>query len=576
MIRAFFTALFFSLIALTAQAQQAWVQIEAQPTLTAAQDRARLYSGRYADVSGYYLGSGWYGIVLGPYAAVEAEALLNQLRREGGIPGDSFVADGSRFQQQFWPIGGSIAVAPAAEQPVAEPLVVTEPEAPVVSDLPDETVGEARTSEAALSEDQRKALQVALQWAGYYDSAIDGAFGRGTRSSMGAWQLANGYQATGVLTTRQRTQLMAAYNAVLEGLDLELLTDTTSGISILIPTAVVEFDRYEPPFARFKPTGELAAQVLLISQAGDSSRLAGLYEILQTLEIVPQQGTRSRTADSFSIEGIGNGIHTSIQAQVIDGQVKGFALVWPQGDDERRSRLWAEMVLSFVAIDGVLDPAVAPADEDQAIDMIAGLQVRQPRLSLSGFYLDGTGTVLTSSDAVADCERITIDTAHEATVAHVDPTLGLAVLRPGSALAPVGYGRFQTAVPRLQTEVAVAGYPYGGVLTRPSLTFGRLADIRGLNGEDEVKRLALTARPGDAGGPVLDAGGAVLGMLLPRAPLNGQDLPADVAFALDSDTILAALAAAGIGSEASDAQGFVTQETLTVQASAMTVLVSCW
>lgn len=574
MIRAFITATFLVFVAVTAQAQQAWVQIEAQPTLSAAQERARIYAGRYADVSGYYLGSGWYGIVIGPYSPAQAEATLNQLRRAGGIPGDSFVADGSRFQQQFWPIGASVAVQPPAGEPEAEPVAEAEPEP--VPDLPDETVSEARASEAALSENDRKALQIALQWAGYYDSAIDGAFGRGTRGSMESWQLANGYQATGVLTSRQRAELLAAYNAVLEGLALEPLHDTTSGIEILIPTAVVAFDRYEPPFVRFEPTGDFAAQVLLISQAGDDSRLAGLYEILQTLEIVPPQGSRSRSADAFTIEGIGNGVHTTIEARVIDGQIKGFALVWPQGDEERRSRLQAEMSRSFTSIDGVLDPAVAPADEDQAIDMVAGLQIRQPRLSLSGFYLDGHGTVLTSAEAVDSCERITIDTAHEATVALVDKTLGLAVLRPVSPLAPVGFGRFQTAVPRLQTEVAVAGYPYGGVLTRPSLTFGRLADIRGLNGEDEVKRLALTSQPGDAGGPVLDAGGAVLGMLLPRAPLNGQELPADVAFALDADTILAALSAADVGSETTDQSGYVTQEALTVQASAMTVLVSCW
>lgn len=574
MIRAFITATFLVFVAVTAQAQQAWVQIEAQPTLSAAQERARIYAGRYADVSGYYLGSGWYGIVIGPYSPAQAEATLNQLRRAGGIPGDSFVADGSRFQQQFWPIGASVAVQPPAGEPEAEPVAEAEPEP--VPDLPDETVSEARASEAALSENDRKALQIALQWAGYYDSAIDGAFGRGTRGSMESWQLANGYQATGVLTSRQRAELLAAYNAVLEGLALEPLHDTTSGIEILIPTAVVAFDRYEPPFVRFEPTGDFAAQVLLISQAGDDSRLAGLYEILQTLEIVPPQGSRSRSADAFTIEGIGNGVHTTIEARVIDGQIKGFALVWPQGDEERRGRLQAEMSRSFTSIDGVLDPAVAPADEDQAIDMVAGLQIRQPRLSLSGFYLDGHGTVLTSAEAVDSCERITIDTAHEATVALVDKTLGLAVLRPVSPLAPVGFGRFQTAVPRLQTEVAVAGYPYGGVLTRPSLTFGRLADIRGLNGEDEVKRLALTSQPGDAGGPVLDAGGAVLGMLLPRAPLNGQELPADVAFALDADTILAALSAADVGSETTDQSGYVTQEALTVQASAMTVLVSCW
>ena len=36
-------------------------------------------------------------------------------------------------------------------------------------------------------------------------------------------------------------------------------------------------------------------------------------------------------------------------------------------------------------------------------------------------------------------------------------------------------------------------------------TYGTLADTRGLNGEETVKRLALNAAPGDVGGPVFDA-----------------------------------------------------------------------
>ena len=44
--------------------QIAWVQIEAQPTLAAAQERARIYSATLPDVNGFALGSGWYGISL--------------------------------------------------------------------------------------------------------------------------------------------------------------------------------------------------------------------------------------------------------------------------------------------------------------------------------------------------------------------------------------------------------------------------------------------------------------------------------------------------------------------------------
>ena len=54
--------------ALPATAQQtAYIQVEAQRTLTGAQNAARGYSARgVEDVSGYSISSGWYAIVLGP------------------------------------------------------------------------------------------------------------------------------------------------------------------------------------------------------------------------------------------------------------------------------------------------------------------------------------------------------------------------------------------------------------------------------------------------------------------------------------------------------------------------------
>ena len=197
-------------------------------------------------------------------------------------------------------------------------------------------------------------------------------------------------------------------------------------------------------------------------------------------------------------------------------------------------------------------------------------------MSRTGFYIDAAGTVLTTAETVEQCDYLTIDTEHDATVVHTDPELGIAVLRPESPLAPMGVAAFQTSVPRLQSEIAVAGYPYGGVLVAPSLTFGRLADIRGLNGENTIKRLALTAQPGDVGGPVFDNGGAVLGMLLPRTSLNGQVLPNDVNFSVNSSQILGSLEVAGIAADVTDTVAFMAPETLTQRAADQTVLVSCW
>jgi peptidoglycan hydrolase-like protein with peptidoglycan-binding domain len=572
-----------------AQDDRAWVQIEALPTLGDAQDRVRVWSGEFEDVAGYYLESGWYGIVLGPYAEDDARRLLNRLLATGAIPDDSFLALGGNFEQQFWPIGTGAALdvnplpesdptAAVAEVPLAsteaEPLPEPEPEP---APEPDETLAEARDSEAALTGAEKEFLQTALAWAGFYDGAIDGLYGAGTRAAMEAWQAANGYDATGVLTTRQRAALIGAYNAVLEGLDLQLVRDDATGIEMQIPTGVVSFTGYEPPFARFDATGTVAgAQVLLISQPGDQNRLFGLYEILQTLAIIPENGPRERSDDSFTIEGTDGRIISRTEVRLEGTEIKGFTLVWPTGDEERRTRLLETMQASFTRLPGTLDPAIARPTEDQAVDLISGLEVRQPRLSRSGFFIDDQGTVLTTVEAVEGCDYITLDSVHRAGVALLDDALGLAVLRPETALSPLGVVAFQSGVPRLQAEIAVSGYPYGGVLARPALTFGRLADIRGLNGEEAVKRLDLVTQEGDAGGPVFDNTGAVLGMLLPPDTSGAQVLPPEVRFVVDTDAIIAALATVGITVATTDTMAFMPPETLTRAAAEVTVLVSCW
>lgn len=576
--------------ALVAQEARVWVQIEAQPTLAAAQDRVRAWSGEFDDVAGFALESGWYGIVLGPYSEADARLMLTRLLADRTIPGDSFLAFGNNFEQQFWPIGTAAAqdiqpLPPTEGTPPPDtmvnddlPVAELEPEPePEPEAEPDETAAEARDSEAALTGAEKQFLQVALEWAGFYDGAIDGLYGRGTRAAMEAWQAANGFEPTGVLTTRQRAALIAAYNAVLEGLDLQIVRDEATGIEMQIPTGVVAFAAYEPPFARFDPTGEIpAAQVLLISQSGDQSRLFGLYEILQTLAIVPEDGPRSRNDNSFSIEGSDGRIISHTEVRLDGTEIKGFTLVWPAADEERRTRLLETMQASFRPLPGTLDPAIARPTEDQAVDLISGLAVRQPRLSRSGFFVDDRGTVLTTVEAVEGCDYITLDSVHRASISLVDEGSGLAVLSPETPLSPLGVAAFQTGVPRLQAEIAVSGYPYGGVLSRPALTFGRLADIRGLSGEETVKRLDLLAQEGDTGGPVFDNTGAVLGMLLPIATDATQILPPEVRFAVDADTIIAALAPLGLDVTTTDRLAFMPPETLTRAATDITVLVSCW
>lgn len=569
----------FMFLGRTVWAQETvWVQVEAHPSLRVAQQRAQVYSGALADVNGFSLGGNWYGIMLGPYSRADAERVLQVYRSDQQIPADSFISLTSSLGQQFWPVGAnvlnrSVVTSPLLGTPAAPDNTAASQPAPQPA-LPDETRAEARRSERALSADERKDLQIALRAAGFYNAAIDGAFGPGTRGSMRDWQISNGFDDTGILTTRQRQVLTDQYNAPLISVGMARLHDPQAGIELQAPVGAVGFARYEPPFAHYDATGDLGARVLLISQPGDQATLFGLYDIMQTLEIVPLEGPRERSKDRFTLEGRGNGIVSFTQARLEGGKVKGFTLIWPAGDEDRRTRVLSEMQNSFTRFDAVLDPA-AGADAEQNIDLISGLNIRKPRLSRSGFFIDSKGMVVTAAEAVQGCTRITLNHDYQAELVTVDSALGVALLRPAKALAPMSVAQLRDAEPRLQSDVAVSGYSYEGVLGAPTLTFGKLADVKGLNGEANLTRLALAALPGDAGGPVFDTGGGVVGMLLPTAN-SSQKLPGDVSFAADAAAIRSLLDSAGTIAESNAETGALAPDDLSRIATGMTVLVSCW
>ena len=558
----------------TGWAQQGgvWIQIEAQPTRADARDRIEDYAARLADVSGHDLGSGWFAIALGPYPADDAAAALRELRARGAIPPDSFVVTGDQFRDRFYPDGTEpeVTIPQVADTTGPETQTRAEPTTPV------ETRQEALAAEATLTRPEKERLQVALEWAGTYQGAIDAAFGPGTRGAMSDWQAANGYEATGVLTTNQRAALLAAYDAVLDGMDLQLVRDAATGIAMRIPTGVVEFAAYAPPFARFQATGDVPATVLLISQAGDAARFGALYEIMQTLEVIPENGPRARSGGTFTIEGTDADIVSYTYATLEDDEIKGFSLIWPAGDEVRRSRIIAEMQRSFERTDGVLEAGLASAGEAQSVDLVSGLAVRRPIRSRSGFFVDGAGTVVTTAAAIEGCGEVVLDETHVAEVAMTDPDLGLAVLRPAGAVAPVGVARFREGIPRLQSDVAIAGFSYGGVLGAPSVTFGTLSDISGLQGEDGINRLDVSVREGDAGGPVFDSGGAVIGMLADHVATGDRVLPDGVGFSVTAETILTALDGVGVTTQATRSVVAETPEMIVRLAGEVTVLVNCW
>lgn len=577
-----------------AQEGEVWLQIEAQPTLAEAEARARAYAAEFPETEGYRLRSGWYGIMLGPYPAAEGNRRLNDLKRSRAIPADSFIAFARNFGDQYWPPEGTGAAQPAPlipepapplteapldEQPPAElPVAELPVAAPEPTDTPDETRAEARDSEALLTEDQRKDLQVALQWFGFYQGGIDGAFGPGTRNAMTAWQEAQGMlEPTGILTSRQRARLLQDYRDETAAFGFAEVVEAEAGITITLPLGLVEFDHYEPPFVHFRPKDGIGPQIVLISQPGEQAAFAGLYDVLQTLDAVPLTGERQRGERSFRIRGSSDRTDTTVHAELRGGLIKGWMLISTPGNAARDARILQALEQSFTMTGTrALDPGMVPMSDETRAGLLSGLEVRKPRFSRSGLFVTDTGAVLTTAEAVQGCGRITLDRQTEGKVALTDAASGLALVTPASPLSPRKVAAFQTAPERLGIEIMVAGYSYEDRLPAPVMTFGTLEDLTGLNGETGIKRLSIQALPGDTGGPVLDATGAVIGVLLPDGGPDGKLLPPGTFFAASTAEIARVMRDAGLAPAEATRQGALPPYDLSDLGTGMTVLVSCW
>lgn len=547
-----------------AQEDKVWLQVEALPDLATAIERAKAVSTLFPETAGFQLRSGWYAVLIGPYPADEAAIRLAALTAEGQIPLDSFIAYSSDLDTRFWPSEGAL-VAPEAVEAAAPELA------------PDETKAEARDSEAILTPEDRMVLQVALQWFGFYDGAIDGDFGPGTRKSMSAWQEAQASEPTGVLTSRQRATLLGAYREETSSFGFANVTDDEAGITVTLPLGLVGFDSYAPPFAYYTPKDATAPQIVLISQPGDQSTFFGLYDILQSMAQVPLDGERERGESVFRIKGTSATTDTTVFAELKDGKIKGWMLISSPGNATRDGRIIQSIEASFdVSSDKALDPGMIPMDASTKAGLVAGLEIRKPRLSRTGFFITPEGAVLTTTEAVDGCARVTIDHATVAKVTFSDPISGLALLTPETALAPRKVAGFVTGAERKGSEITVAGYSYEDRLPAPALTFGTLEDVTGLNGESGLRRLALQTLPGDAGGAVLDASGAVIGMLLPTGAPSGKQLPAGTFFALSGAEIARLLTPSGIALVPAENQSALSPVAMTETATGMTALVSCW
>ena len=191
---------------------------------------------------------------------------------------------------------------------------------------------------------------------------------------------------------------------------------------------------------------------------------------------------------------------------------------------------------------------------------------------------------MTNHHVVDGCSKVTVRRAgasHDAGVRATDTGDDLALLQaPGAVGVAATFSRAPRA--RLGEAVAVAGYPLHGLLSnRLNVTSGNVSALAGLG--DDVKRLQITApvQPGNSGGPLLDAAGNVIGVVVSKldavrtAELTG-DIPQNVNFAIKGALVRGFLDIHGVTYRRRASDVKLAPEQLAERAGAFTVAVHCW
>ena len=172
----------------------------------------------------------------------------------------------------------------------------------------------------------------------------------------------------------------------------------------------------------------------------------------------------------------------------------------------------------------------------------------------SAFVVSADGYIVTSAHVVEGCSDLAIADLGPAHLVQVDRVNDLALLKVArTGLTPVV---IRTAPPRLGETVYALGFPLADRLDNGlNFTNGLVSSLGGLDNDRRAIQFTAPIQPGNSGGPLVDASGALIGIV--RAKLADADLLAtkgvtaqNVSFAVRATLVHNFLEASGVPSAA--------------------------
>ncbi len=213
-----------------------------------------------------------------------------------------------------------------------------------------------------------------------------------------------------------------------------------------------------------------------------------------------------------------------------------------------------QAVVCLADTGNVQTPAVDEQRKQYIRGVLAKSKVAGKRLdrTASGFFVSAGGFLVTTANVVHGCAAVSIspmdgEIVLGKVIAREEPS-GFALLQadiasPGTAILVSSEGAFN------RNPIYILGYPVlGSITSEPALT-----PVRALNSQKTVFDVPTmlidgNVQPGYNGGPVLDSGGGVIGLVIPgkTQSYGTTDVPVDsMGLAIPSEALITLLEKSG-------------------------------
>jgi S1-C subfamily serine protease len=445
-----------------------------------------------------------------------------------------------------------------------------------------------------LTDQEKRLLQTGLAFGSYYNGMIDGAWGPASQRALERYAASNGGSPTFVTNAEAVLAALETYTALEED-GWERQYNSALDMSFLVPTGSLVAGEPSDVFANWNVDGKSIAYALAVR---DGAETVGFHDFTEGEAI----------GDAYRVRQPLMWI-TSVRTR------EGWSL-YTRSDYRRRS--WSTIIIAaedqdagaFAAITGSIAPGYAPAIGispgvlERGLTTIAAIieaeeegrggsgAVPEPVTDAppaktgeggavgfgTGFVVSEAGHVLTNHHVIAGCGALTVGQS-PAKILATDETFDLALLLAVGE-AGVAPAQFAAEPARLNSDVTVAGYPLSDLLGGLNVTRGAVSSLKGIGGDGINMQITAPVQPGNSGGPVINAAGQVVGVVV--AKLNAEavaevydDIPQNVNFAIRGEIAKLFLAQNGVDPLIAAAAPPVAPEDLAEAAQGFTRLISC-